>query len=160
MANMKTSIYIAGGALALLCAVFSGCTASSPEGAQTQDSRFVKPGGGSGYYILRPGSSLQGTLGLDGAPVVSTSNNLQAGRGRDVIAFRFDHNGVLSAPPAYIYQGQPALFYTTRLGGLVVGKSTLADIEGIFAGYSMTRENGGTLVYLSFRVRNPVERSP
>ena len=147
-----------GISLALLLA---GCASSSTqEGASAQDSQYVKVSSTTGYYLLSSTSPMRDQLGLAGAPTTATSNQLQAGRGGDVIAFRFDERGILAKPPAYIYQAQPESYYMERLKGLSVGRSTFDDVKNLFPGSRLVREHGGALVYLIFRVRNPAERSP
>ena len=61
------------------------------------DSRYVARGPRTGYYIVRPGSVLIQQLGLQGAPFRDTSDPLNHGRGADVLAFRLNTAGVLSA---------------------------------------------------------------
>jgi len=144
-----------------LTLLLAGCASlSTQESSSVQDSRYVKVSGTSGYYVLSSTSPMRDKLGLGGAPLSDTSGQLQAGRGVDVIAFAFDKQGVLSKPPAYIYQGEPRSYYTERLKGLSVGTSTFDDVKSLFPGSTLVRERGGALVYLTFRVRNPAERSP
>ena len=57
-------------------------------------------------------------LGLYEAPVIDTADPLRHGYGADALAFRFNRNGVLIAPPAYIAQEAPNDFYTRRIGSL------------------------------------------
>ena len=141
-----------------LALLLAGC-ASTQDASSTQDSRYVKVSDTSGYYVLRSTSPMVDKLGLGGAPLSETSGQLHAGRGNDVIAFTFKQ-GVLSKPPAYIYQAEPRSYYTERLKGLSIGTSTFEDVKGLFPGSILVREQGGSLVYLTFRVRNPSERSP
>ena len=96
------------------------------------DSRYVARGPRTGYYIVRPGSVLIQQLGLQGAPFRDTSDPLNHGLGADVLAFRFNTGGVLSAPPAYIVQGQPNDFYMRRIGSFIRGRSTSHDVESFF----------------------------
>jgi len=149
---------LAGSGIALLLA---GCASfSTQDVSSAKDSQYVKVSSTSGYYVLSSTSPMRDKLGLGGAPLSDTSGQLYAGRGMDVIAFAFDKQGVLSKPPAYIYQGAPRSYYTERLKGLSVGASTLDDVKNLFPGSTLVRKQGGSLVYLTFRVRNPAERSP
>ncbi len=141
---------------AILCAACAAVPTRSGEA----DSQYVKLSGSSGYYLVRSNSPMRAQLGFSGAPVSDTSDRLHEGRGADVIAFRFDGRGLLSAPPAYIYQQEPLAFYTERLRAFSVGKSTLADVKEIFSGSILISRDGGALVYLTFRVRSPAERWP
>jgi hypothetical protein len=80
------------------------------------DSRYVSLGPRNGYYIVRPDSRLIRQLGLYEAPAIDTADWLQHGYGADALAFRFNRNGVLIAPPAYIAQESPYDFYKRRIG--------------------------------------------
>jgi hypothetical protein len=60
---------------------------------------------------VRPDSHLIRQLGLYEAPVIDTADPLRHGYGADALAFRFNRNGVLIAPPAYIAQALPYDFY-------------------------------------------------
>ena len=72
-------------------------------------------------------------LGLYEAPVIDTADPLRHGYGADALAFRFNRNGVLIAPPAYIAQESPNDFYTRRIGSLTLFRATVHDVEAIFA---------------------------
>ena len=98
-------------ALALLSV--TGCAALSPF---HDDSHYVPLGPRTGYYIVRPGSTLSHQLGIDSVPTIDTADPFRHGYGADALAFTFDRAGILSAPPAYIVQGTPNDFYTRRLG--------------------------------------------
>jgi hypothetical protein len=71
------------------------------------DSHYVSLGPRNGYYIVQPGSRLFRQLGLYEAPVIDTADPLRHGYGADALAFRFNQNGVLIAPPTYIAQESP-----------------------------------------------------
>jgi hypothetical protein len=71
------------------------------------DSHYVSLGPRNGYYIVRPDSRLFRQLGLYEAPVIDTADPLHHGYGADAFAFRYNRNGVLIAPPAYIAQELP-----------------------------------------------------
>jgi hypothetical protein len=76
------------------------------------NSHYVTLGPRTGYYIVRPGSSLSHQLGIDGAPTVDTADPFRHGYGADALAFRFNPAGVLSAPPAYIVQARRRTNFT------------------------------------------------
>ena len=80
------------------------------------DSHYVSLGPRSGYYVVRPDSALSHQLGVEAAPTIDTSDPFRREYGADALAFRFNHAGLLSAPPAYIVQANPNEFYTSRLG--------------------------------------------
>ena len=96
------------------------------------DSHYVRLGPRTGYYIVRPGSSLSRELGVDGAPTIDTADTFRHGYGADALAFRFNNAGILATSPAYIVQATPNQFYTRRLGSFIRGHSTLADVKGFF----------------------------
>ncbi len=106
-----------------------GCTALSPF---HDDSHYVPLGPRTGYYIVRPGSALSHQLGVEAAPTIDTADPFRHGYGADALAFRFDHAGILSAPPAYIVQGTPNEFYTRRLGAFIRGQSSERDARAFF----------------------------
>ena len=105
------------------------CAASAHD-----DSHYVSLGPRNGYYIVEPDSKLFSRLGLYEAPVIDTADPLRHGYGADALAFRFNRNGVLIAPPAYIAQALPYDFYRQRLGSLTVGGATVQDVEAFLAG--------------------------
>jgi hypothetical protein len=122
------------------------------------DSHYVSLGSHNGYYIVQPDSKLFSQLGLWEAPVIDTADPLRHGYGADALAFRFNRNGVLIAPPAYIVQALPYDFYTRRIGALRVGRATENDVEALFGG-SHTRANrpDGFMWYYAIPVYNPFE---
>jgi len=122
------------------------------------DSHYVSLGPHNGYYIVTPDSHLIRQLGLYEAPVIDTADPLRHGYGADALAFRFNRNGVLIAPPAYIVQGLPYDFYTRRIGSLTRGRATTQDVEAMF-GRSHTRANrpDGFMWYYALPVYNPFE---
>src|SRR5438477_7682504 len=97
------------------------------------DSHYVSLGRRNGCYIVRPDSQLLRQLGLYEAPVIDTADWRRHGYGADALAFRFNRNGVLIAPPAYIAQESPNDFYTRRIGSLTLFRATVHDVEAIFA---------------------------
>lgn len=111
-------------ALFLLIVANSACAASWDD-----DSHYVSLGPRNGYYIVQPDSRLFYQLGLYEAPVIDTADPLLHGYGADALAFRFNRNGVLIAPPAYIAQSLPYDFYMTRIGSLTLGRATVDDVE-------------------------------
>jgi len=118
----------------------------------------VSLGAGHGYYIVRPDSKLSDQLGLYEAPVIDTADPLRHGYGADALAFRFNRAGVLIAPPAYIAQALPNDFYTSRIGSLTRGRSTVNDVEAFFGhGYSRANRPDGFILYSALPVYNPFE---
>jgi hypothetical protein len=80
------------------------------------------------------------------------------GYGADALAFRFNHAGILSAPPAYIVQATPNQFYTHRLGSFVREQSRLADVKAFFGEpQSIQRLPDGFIAYYAIQVYNPFE---
>jgi hypothetical protein len=122
------------------------------------DSHYVSLGPRNGYYIVQPDSRLFHQLGLYEAPVIDTASWLHHGYGADALAFRFNRNGVLIAPPAYIAQESANDFYTRRIGSLTRGRATVHDVEALF-GRSHTRANrqDGFMWYYALSVYNPFE---
>jgi hypothetical protein len=95
----------------LICLLLASAAASQ---SWHDDSRYVPLGPRSGYYIVRPGSHLVRQLGLEGAPISDTADPFRHGYGADALAFQFDRAGRLLRAPAYVVQGQPNNFYTSR----------------------------------------------
>src|SRR6266487_3331932 len=112
----------------------------------------------NGYYIVRPDSHLFRQLGLYEAPVIDTADPLRHGYGADALAFRFNRNGVLVAPPAYIAQESPNDFYTRRIGSLTRGRATLHDVEALFGRtHSLATRPDGFIWYYALPIYNPFE---
>ena len=122
------------------------------------DSRYVRLGPRTGYYIVRPGSALSHQLDIEAAPIIDTADPFRHGYGADALAFRFNHAGILSAPPSYIVQATPDDFYTRRLGSLIRGRSSSRDVEAFFGRPQSTevRRDGAT-TYYAIQVYNPFE---
>jgi hypothetical protein len=122
------------------------------------DSHYISLGPRNGYYIVQPDSKLFSQLGLWEAPIIDTSDPLRHGYGADALAFRFNRNGVLIAPPAYIAQALPYDFYMHRIASLTQGRATTKDVEATF-GRSHTRANrpDGFMWYYALPVYNPFE---
>jgi hypothetical protein len=124
------------------------------------DSHYVACGPRTGYYIVRPGSRLMQQLGLQGAPFRDTSEPLNHGRGADVLAFRFNTGGVLSATPAYIVLGQPNDFYMRRIGSFIRGRTTSHDVESFFGRpKQIEKRRDGFIAYYTIEVYNPFEEN-
>ena len=122
------------------------------------DSHYVARGGRTGYYIVRPGSVLLQQLGLQGAPTRDTTDPFNHGRGADVLAFRFEIGGRLSAPPAYIVQGPPNDFYIQRIGSFIRGRTTSRDVESFFGRpKQIEKRRDGFITYYTIEVYNPFE---
>src|SRR5213075_3472722 len=122
------------------------------------DSHYVSLGPRNGYYIVRPDSHLFRQLGLYEAPVIDTADPLRHGYGADALAFRFNRNGVLIAPPAYIAQESSNDFYTRRIGSLTRGRASVDDVETLF-GRSHTRSDrpDGFMWYYAMPIYNAFE---
>src|SRR5438094_9189872 len=123
---MNTSVRLIA-AFALLTVTFSVSATSWQD-----NSHYVRLGPRTGYYIVRPGSSLSRQLGIEGAPTIDTADPFRHGYGADALAFRFNNAGILAASPAYIVKATPTEFYTRRLGSFIRGRSTLADVKAFF----------------------------
>jgi len=122
------------------------------------DSHYVSLGPRNGYYIVRPDSALFRQLGLYEAPVIDTADWMRHGYGSDALAFRFNGNGVLIAPPAYIAQESPNDFYTRRIGSLTRGRATVHDVEALFGrAQSRAARPDGFIWYYALPVYNPFE---
>jgi len=75
-----------------------------------------------------------------------------------VLAFRFNKNGVLIAPPAYIAQASANDFYKRRIGSLGRGRATTRDVEAFFGhGHSVAKHPDGFLYYYALPVYNSFE---
>ena len=124
------------------------------------DSHYVGLGRRTGYYIVRPGSALLQQLGIQGAPTRDTSDPFNHGRGADVLAFRFNSAGVLSAPPAYVVQGPPNDFYMRRIGSFIRGRTTSRDVESFFGRpRQFEKRTDGFIAYYTIEVYNPFEEN-
>jgi hypothetical protein len=143
---------------AVAALVFLTITLSVSAGSWDDDSRYVSLGRRNGYYIVQPDSHLIRQLGLYEAPVIDTADPLRHGYGADALAFRFNRNGVLIAPPAYIAQALPYDFYTRRIGSLTRGRATTQEVEAIFGrGHSRANRADGFMWYYALPVYNPFE---
>src|SRR5438309_6836735 len=138
--------------------VFLAITLSVSAFSWDDDSLYVSLGPRNGYYVVPPDSALFRQLGLYEAPVIDTADPLRHGYGADALAFRFNRNGVLIAPPAYIAQESPNDFYTRRIGSLRRGRATVHDVEALF-GRSHTRadRSDGFMWYYALPIYNPFE---
>src|SRR5262249_22091790 len=125
--SAELKLYLLAVSLLLLLAPLSDGTSWSED-----DSHYVPLGRRNGYYIVRPDWPLFRELELYDAPWINTSDRLRHGYGADVLAFRFNHNGVLIVPPAYIVQASINDCYTRRIGSLVRGHTTARDVEAWF----------------------------
>ena len=122
------------------------------------DSHYVSLGSRNGYYIVRPDSRLFYQLGLYEAPVIDTADWMRHGYGADALAFRFNQNGLLIAPPAYIVQEDPNDFYTRRIGSLSVFRANVHDVEAIFGrSHGFAARPDGFMWYYAIQVYNPFE---
>jgi hypothetical protein len=122
------------------------------------DSHYVSLGPRNGYYIVQPDSPLIRQLGLYEAPVIDTADPLRHGYGADALAFRFNRNGILIVPPAYIAQSLPYDFYMRRIGSLTRGRATTQNVEAMFGrGHSRANRPDGFMWYYALPVYNPFE---
>ena len=138
--------------------VFVTITLSVSAASWDDDSHYVSLGPRNGYYIVQPDSHLIRQLGLYEAPVIDTADPLRHGYGADALAFRFNRNGVLIAPPAYIAQSLPYDFYMRRIGSLTRGRTTTQDVEAMFGrGHSRANRPDGFMWYYALPVYNPFE---
>jgi len=132
--------------------------ASAAANSFRDDSHYVTLGPRTGYYIVRPTSVFIQQLGIQGAPTRDTADPFNHGRGADVLAFRFNTAGVLSAAPAYIVQGPPNDFYTRRIGSFIRGRTTSHDIESFFGRpKQIDKRHDGLIAYYTIEVYNPFE---
>jgi hypothetical protein len=138
--------------------LFVTTTLSVSAASWDDDSHYVSLGRHNGYYIVQPDSKLFSQLGLWEAPIIDTSDPLRHGYGADALAFRFNRNDVLIAPPAYIVQALPYDFYTSRIGSLTRGRATTQDVEAMFGrGHSRANRSDGFMWYYALPVYNPFE---
>ncbi len=122
------------------------------------DSRYVRLGPRSGYYIVRPASDLSRHLRLEGAPISDAADPFRHGYGADALAFQFDRAGRLLRASAYVAQAQLNNFYTSRLGIFIRGKSTSAEVQSIFGRFRrMEQRRDGFIGYYEIEVYNPFE---
>jgi hypothetical protein len=137
---------------------FLSIAASATASSFRDDSHYVALGPRTGYYIVRPTSLIIQQLGIQAAPIRDTADPFNHGRGADVLAFRFNAAGVLSAPPAYIVQGPPNEFYLRRIGSFIRGRTTSHDIESFFGRpRQIDKRRDGSLAYYTIEVYNPFE---
>jgi hypothetical protein len=140
-------------AVCLLMVANLACAASWDD-----DSHYVSLGPRNGYYVVQPDSRLFYQLGLYEAPVIDTADPLHHGYGADALAFWFNRNGVLIAPPAYIAQALPYDFYMRRIGALTLGGATVNDVETLFGrGHTRADRPDGFMWYYALPVYNPFD---
>lgn len=138
--------------------VFLGLTSCVGANSFHDDSHYVTRGPRTGYYIVRPGSTLSQQLGIEAAPTIDTADPFRHGYGADALAFHFNRAGILSAPPAYIVQATPNEFYTRRIGSLIRGRSTSHDVQAFFGRPQSTETRpDGFVAYYAIEVYNPFE---
>jgi len=139
---------------------FLSISASAAASSFRDDSHYVTLGPRTGYYIVRPGSVMLQQLGFQAAPFRDTSDPLNHGRGADVLAFRFNTVGVLSAAPAYIVQGPPNDFYMRRIGSFIRGRTTSHDVDSFFGRpRQFEKRTDGFIAYYTIEVYNPFEEN-
>lgn len=142
-----------------LCFVVLSVCLSSCATSFRDDSRYVRLDARRGYYVLQKGGALALQLGLAYPPTSDTGDPLHRGYGNDVIAFRFNRAGVLSAPPAYFSQLRPDPSITGRLALVQRGDTTWTQIRLLFPGanWRIKQPNGGLLVYHDVPLHNFLE---
>lgn len=147
---------VASALLAVFTLALAACSTT-----QRDRSHFIDLGPRRGYYVIEPGSPLQDKLGYGLAPVKDTASPLHRGYGSDVIAFRFNREGKLIAPPAYLAQLGPEQSITARLAVMRQGSTNWPQVRSMFPpGNRVTRQpDGGLLVYHEVPVYNPLEES-
>jgi hypothetical protein len=113
------------------------------------DSHYVAVTPTDGYYLLEKGGALALQLGYTNPPVSSNDDRIHAGTYVDVVAFRFDSAGVLSAPPGYFAAFTPDSTALELMGRLKQGATTWPDILKMFGSpnRSIKQPDGGMLVY-------------
>jgi hypothetical protein len=122
------------------------------------DSHYVPLGSGYGYYVVQPDSHLFRQLGLYEAPIIDTADWMRHGYGADALAFRFNRNGILIAPPAYIAQAEVNDFYTRRIGSFRFFRATVHDVESVFGrAHTFAARPDGFMWYYAIQVYNPFE---
>lgn len=128
-------------------------------GSFRDDSRYVQVDARRGFYVLQKGGPLALKLGYAYPPTSDTGSALHRGYGNDVIAFRFNHAGVLAAPPAYFSQLPPDPSITGRLALVSAGITTWREIHLLFPGtnWRIRQPDGGLLVYHDVPVHNFLE---
>src|SRR6266576_2889284 len=90
---------------------------------------------------------------------LDTADPLRHGYGADVLAFRFNQASRLIAAPAYIANAQLNEFYTRRIGSLIRGRTSVADIHTLFGDPQATsRRPDGFVYYYTLDVFNPFEQ--
>jgi hypothetical protein len=138
--------------------VFLTITFSASAASWNDNSHYVSLGSRNGYYVVKPDSPLFRQLGLYEPPIIDTADPFRRGYGADALAFRFNRNGVLIAPPAYIAQAQANDFYKSRLASFARGRSTTRDVEALFGkGHTRAGRPDGFMWYYALPVYNAFE---
>jgi hypothetical protein len=123
-------------------------------------SQFVPAGPKSGFYILKKGSPLALQLGYAYPPTSDSGDPWHPGFGVDVVAFRFNRAGVLSAPPGYFAQLNPDPSITNRLVLLRKGVTTWPEVRRLFgvSNWRIKQADGGLLVYHEISFYDPLQQ--
>lgn len=126
-------------------------TLASCATAFRDDSRYVAVSPTDGYYLLEKGGSLALQLGYTSPPTFSSDEDSDTYT--DIVAFRFDSAGVLSAPPGYFTELSPGSVVLAQLTRLKKGVTTWPEIQKLFPGPNRRIEqaDGGMLVYHEIR---------
>ena len=120
-------------------------------------SHYVATGPKSGFYILKKGSPLALKLGYAFPPTSDSGDVWHPGYGTDVVAFRFNRAGVLSAPPGYFAQSSPDPTVMDRLALVRKGVTTWPEIRQLFgvSNWRIKQPGGGMLVYHEISFYDP-----
>jgi hypothetical protein len=126
-------------------------TVASCATAFRDDSHYVAVSPKDGYYLLEKGGPLALQLGYANPPTFSSGED--ADSYTDIVAFRFDSAGVLSAPPGYFAEFTPDPVPLAQLTRLRQGITTWAVIQKLFDGPNqyIKQADGGMLVYHEIR---------
>jgi len=123
-------------------------------------SHYVPVSPKDGFYILKKGSPLALQLGYAYPPTSDSGSPLHAGQGVDVVAFRFNRAGVLSAHPGYFAQLEPDRSIMDRLAFLQKGVNTWPEVRRIFgiSNWRIKQPGGGLLVYHEIPFYDPLQQ--
>jgi hypothetical protein len=115
------------------------------------DSHYVAVSPTDGYYLLEKGGSLALQLGYANPPIFSSGEDDDSYT--DIVAFRFDSAGVLSAPPGYFTEIAPGSVVLAQLTRLKQGVTTWPIIQKLLDGPNrcIKQADGGMLVYHEIR---------
>jgi hypothetical protein len=115
------------------------------------DSHYVSVSPADGYYILEKDSPLASKMGYTDARTWVSDED--ADSYTDIVAFRFNSAGVLSAPPGYFTEIGPGSVALAQLATLKQGVTTWPEIQKLFHDHNrlIKQADGGMLVYHEIR---------